>query len=332
MSFLLSICIPTFNRAGFLSATIDAVVSDPEFAGNEIEIIVSDNASTDDTPGIMKQYLQRFPGKIRYIRKEKAIDSHFNFQNALDHGTGKYLKLMNDTSVFLPGKLSMLCGILKEHPETDVLITNFQTCHTEKLKKIESVNDAVSYCSFFITWISSYTYKRSLYAALTEPFRYYQYYFPQEDIFFRILERGGTAYVSNERFFERLRAKYNSKVRNEALIYGDCYLTFLKKYVDSGRLEPPLFEREKFDVLFWHILPIYFDFDGTFFGGETLGYKLFWKSTPQYHCKLYFYFAIAVAFLYRNLLKIPGIRKLMIMFKDLVKSFTRNKLAEAKKN
>ena len=84
----------------------------------------------------------------------------------------------------------------------------------------------------------------------------------------------------------------------------------------------------KRDVLFWHILPVYFDFTREFSAGHTLGWRVFWESMPQYHRNWYYYAAIVIAFVYLTAMKIPGIRQLMRWLKDFVKSFTRNQLVE----
>lgn len=325
----LSICIPTFNRSPYLCKTLDAIVSEPLFQEtDEIEIIVSDNASTDDTPSLMSRFCSTYPGKIQYLRLTEPIDSHFNFQNALDHGRGEYLKLLNDNTLFRLGMLRKLYDNIKLHPDGDVFLTNHKTCHSEPEKRITTVNEAVDYGSFFITWISSYTYRRRSYASLPEPFRYYMYYFPQVDIYFRILKDGGVSYTFNESYFERQGVTYNLKVRNEADIYGECYLVFLQIYQKAGLLSKSVFEQEKRDVLFWHILPVYFDFTREFSAGHTLGWRVFWESMPQYHRNWYYYAAIVIAFVYLTAMKIPGIRQLMCRLKDFVKSFTRNQLVE----
>lgn len=50
---LLSICIPTYNRASYLEGAILNIITDNAF-GDEVEIIISDNASTDNTEEIAK--------------------------------------------------------------------------------------------------------------------------------------------------------------------------------------------------------------------------------------------------------------------------------------
>lgn len=46
---LLSICIPTYNRAEILDKTLFLLFSNPDFNVDEIEVVVSDNCSTDHT-------------------------------------------------------------------------------------------------------------------------------------------------------------------------------------------------------------------------------------------------------------------------------------------
>ena len=76
---LLSICIPTRNHAESLRASLMSIVSQKEFANrNDIEIVVSDNASTDCTQRIVDSVAQNFRSKIIYKRNFKNnFDSNF---------------------------------------------------------------------------------------------------------------------------------------------------------------------------------------------------------------------------------------------------------------
>ena len=65
---LLSICIPTRNRSPLLSKMLENIVSLPTFLGSdEIEVVISDNASDDDTREVVMRHVEKFPGKIRYF-------------------------------------------------------------------------------------------------------------------------------------------------------------------------------------------------------------------------------------------------------------------------
>ena len=62
----LSICIATLNRGAFIGETLESIVSQ---AANEVEIVVVDGASTDNTEDIVRSYAARFP-RLRYLRLE----------------------------------------------------------------------------------------------------------------------------------------------------------------------------------------------------------------------------------------------------------------------
>ena len=52
-TILLSLCIPTYNRVETLTVMLERVVHDPDF-DEEVEIVISDNCSTDDTEAQMR--------------------------------------------------------------------------------------------------------------------------------------------------------------------------------------------------------------------------------------------------------------------------------------
>ena len=71
---LLSICIPTRNRAAFLYRTLRSITETPVFQnGNEVEVVVSDNASTDATEEIVKIFTEKYGNKIVYSRNDENI-------------------------------------------------------------------------------------------------------------------------------------------------------------------------------------------------------------------------------------------------------------------
>ncbi|RZK27070.1 MAG: glycosyltransferase family 2 protein, partial [Flavobacterium sp.] len=82
---LLSICIPTYNRCEILDNTIFSLLNDSSFNSELIEIIVSDNCSTDDTSEMMQKYPQ-----VKYHRNSENVKDR-NFSIALNYATGLYL-------------------------------------------------------------------------------------------------------------------------------------------------------------------------------------------------------------------------------------------------
>lgn len=86
----LSICIPTYNRWYIIEKTINSVCSQPEFNSWEIELIVSDNASTDNTEQIVKDFQKKYEN-IKYFKNSSNIWAMKNILKSYSLWAWKYL-------------------------------------------------------------------------------------------------------------------------------------------------------------------------------------------------------------------------------------------------
>jgi len=111
--FLLSICIPTYNRASYLKDCLDNIVCqfDNETVKNLIEIVVSDNASSDDTKKIVEDYQIKF-GNIKYFRNQENIGMDENILNSVLKSNGKYCWHIGDDDFIRNGTLKFLIELL----------------------------------------------------------------------------------------------------------------------------------------------------------------------------------------------------------------------------
>lgn len=76
----LSICIPTFNRVNLLIRCVNSIAGQMDTAGHpDIEIVISDNASSDGTEEACRMLCQQYPGLILYFRQAKTIQAENNF-------------------------------------------------------------------------------------------------------------------------------------------------------------------------------------------------------------------------------------------------------------
>jgi abequosyltransferase len=103
---LLTIAIPTYNRAGFLkqllTSLFDQLISEPR-----VELIISDNASPDETPDVVNEFMQRGL-RIRSIRNETNIGPDANFVQCFEQARGNYVWIIGDDDVVLPRRLSQI--------------------------------------------------------------------------------------------------------------------------------------------------------------------------------------------------------------------------------
>lgn len=96
---VISICIPTYNRDNILRENMERLLVLPSF-DDDVELVVSDNASTDSTSSIVRELCAKYPDKsIIYSCNSENIRD-LNFLKVLSLGHGTYLKLLNDYTSF----------------------------------------------------------------------------------------------------------------------------------------------------------------------------------------------------------------------------------------
>jgi glycosyltransferase involved in cell wall biosynthesis len=113
---LLSIVMPTRNHAHFIKASIDSVLSQ---GYENVELLVMDGNSTDDTVEILKSY----GDKIRWISEaDKGQADAIN--NGMQKISGDILAYLNSDDILLPGALEKAVDYFNDHPECDMVYGN----------------------------------------------------------------------------------------------------------------------------------------------------------------------------------------------------------------
>lgn len=107
---MVSVCIPTFNSEQYIAACIDSVLAQH---GVELEIVVFDNASEDNTWDIIQSFSDP---RIRSFRSDQNRGMAKNFNSALREARGKYLNLLCSDDLLEPDALRLLSAFLEEQP------------------------------------------------------------------------------------------------------------------------------------------------------------------------------------------------------------------------
>lgn len=102
----LSVCIPVYNGQKFIKETIDSVLSQ---SFKDFEIVVVDNQSTDNTRSIVKSYSDP---RVKLFVNETNIGMIPNWNKAMEHATGKYLKILPADDFIYPGCLEKQIKIM----------------------------------------------------------------------------------------------------------------------------------------------------------------------------------------------------------------------------
>src|SRR4051812_19448075 len=111
---LLTIAIPTFNRAGYLEQNLEQLRLEmkgvPE---SSVEILVSDNCSPDSTARVVEAAIASGL-KIRYVRNVENVGWGPNFAQCFGLAAGNYVLLLGDDDLLVDGALKLLLDRLSK--------------------------------------------------------------------------------------------------------------------------------------------------------------------------------------------------------------------------
>lgn len=110
---ILSICIPTYNRASLLSELLDSILEQGH--SDDIEVIISDDASIDDTVSTAESYRSRFKN-YNFISQPTNIGIDGNFLAVVAAATSPYIWLMGDDDRLEPGSIRRLLDAIELWP------------------------------------------------------------------------------------------------------------------------------------------------------------------------------------------------------------------------
>src|SRR5258708_3106417 len=125
----ITVLITTYNYGGFIEETIDSVLGQ-EFPPDQVQIVVVDDGSTDDTAERLKKYGSR----IEYFRKANGGQA-----SALNLGIakarGEILALLDADDLFLAGKLERGREEFERNPELGMVYHRMQEWHMDSRER-----------------------------------------------------------------------------------------------------------------------------------------------------------------------------------------------------
>lgn len=124
---LLSVCIPTYNGAKYIEKNISTIIEQiQEYNLNNVEIVVSDNCSTDKIPQIMQNYVEKYPDIVRYSRNSENLGYDGNVVKCCEIAHGKFIHLFGDDDYYAPHGLKRLVDVLISNSDLSIcVLSNF---------------------------------------------------------------------------------------------------------------------------------------------------------------------------------------------------------------
>lgn len=291
---LISFCIPTFNRASHIQKTLTSIFELPIMReSNEVEVVVSDNASTDNTQQVVMGFANRYPGKVRYFRNEENVKDA-NFEKALKRGDGEYLHLLNDTTSPTDIGIREMLKVVRRHisDQVPIYFKSAEGDYSEHLHK--SQDSFIDDISFYTTWICEFGIWRKELESISDFSRDWKLMLVQVDVWFRMIAHHKSIVVVRGDF---LKSGIGQRYRNIKYlipeVFGRNYLSILRRYVSSDGLSVAAYEREKKRVLLGQIVPFYIYVSKYVIMPRRGFVRYLWKD---YWRNAYYYWAVILCF------------------------------------
>ena len=130
MRKLLTIVIPSYNSASYLEPCVRSVAQ----CGNELDVLIIDDGSTDATPRIADGLAQRFPGVVRVIHQENGGHGE-GLNQGIRCGEGLFIKSLDSDDKLEPSALNSLLEILRKLADAgtlpDLIVNDYVYDRTE---------------------------------------------------------------------------------------------------------------------------------------------------------------------------------------------------------
>ena len=292
---ILSICIPTYNRVEYLKKVIDSIVNDETFLNtSDVELVISNNCSSDSTDDLCQIYKNKFPDKINYICQKEPIYSDEHIFKCTEYATGEYTKLNNDTLCYCKGSIKKIVDLIRNNPNQEIFFLANGNGKNKENVICHSFDELLNSAGYNITWIGGMLIKKGKFNELDDYLRYRYLQLSQVDIYARFLAKNDTVFVCNDSgMFSGLNVK-NKGGYNVAEIFGQNYLQILRQNIGTQNgLTLKTYEFQKKEILKF-VEDYYFDYNHKYNFKKTGYFKYIFKN---YSKNLYFYVHIFFVFL-----------------------------------
>lgn len=127
-----SVCIVTYNQARYVDACIRSAAT--QFLDGEMEIVVGDDASQDDTPARLDALAKEFPSRVRVIHRPRNLGPGRNFAATLAECQGEYVAFLEGDNFWSdPDKLNQQARMLDVHPDMAFAFHRARSLHEPEI-------------------------------------------------------------------------------------------------------------------------------------------------------------------------------------------------------
>lgn len=121
---ILSICIPTYNRATYLKDALESIFIQltPELS-QAVEVVVADNASSDHTEQVVREFADKID-RLAYIKNPENVGFDGNVNIAVRAASGEYCWYLGDDDAIINGALSHMTEVCRQNRHNVMSVTD----------------------------------------------------------------------------------------------------------------------------------------------------------------------------------------------------------------
>ncbi len=138
---LLSICVTTYNRAEWLNVSLKQLTHFFLPYSDVVEIVICDNASTDNTEAIAAKY-NGLPS-FRYYRNRLNVGMLGNLRVTAHHSRGRFVWILGDDDIIRVGALEKILETILKNPSLGLIYLNYAYSLHDAPSRIEDINEFI---------------------------------------------------------------------------------------------------------------------------------------------------------------------------------------------
>jgi len=219
---LVSVVVPTYNRAGIVSRAIDSILKQ---SYPRVEVVVVNDGSTDNTTQILKD-AQKKDARVTYRQNTKSKGCAGARNTGVSVATGDYITFLDDDDEYYPDKIIKDLDIFMDNPGVDVVVSGVSV----KWSSVGSRN---------VDWIGLEFHPHRIFdgcrimckRAVLEKVGFRCGYMEWRDFAFQIYENGFTVFLHRENLVRKNSStgslsKHEEAMLTSALDNAKCYYEY----------------------------------------------------------------------------------------------------------
>lgn len=235
-NILLSICIPTYNRAEILKISLSRLIVEVNKVDDKskIEIFVSDNCSTDNTKNIVNNFIDQ-GACIKYSRNNVNVGSNGNFLKCIEMASGKYIWLLGDDDPLTNDSIKMILDII-EYDDYGLIHINNRATKNKNNIVYNDKEQFLQYVSLWITFMSANIFRSEIVEKIDKPEQYLNTWLVQVPFFISSALSKEKNIVVYDKILGTPLASVTNGGYNIFEVFGTSFLTIMRDFYDSGKL------------------------------------------------------------------------------------------------